>query len=317
MPFLPILLLLFGLGVLIVGAEWLVRGSASVARKSGISPLVIGLTVVAFGTSMPELIVNVIAAFQGSVDIGLGNILGSNISNILLILGVSACIVPLQARSSTIRKEIPLAILSMGLLWIVANDIFFDGANHNLLSRTDGLSLMLLFSIFLYATLTAPKETHHNSKVKQYSSLVSVLFILAGVGGLFWGGKLLVDNATIIAKLFGLSEAFIGLTIIAIGTSLPELATSVAATLKNEHDIAIGNIVGSNIFNVLWVLGLTSSILPLPISENINTDILITVIISLLLWGTLIVGKKKIPRWAGVLFLTLYVTYIVYLIFRG
>jgi len=266
---------------------------------------------------MPELVVNIIAVLKGNVDIGLGNILGSNISNILLILGISAIIVPLKVQSSTIRKDIPLAILAMGLLWIVCNDIFFDESIQNILSRTDGLSLMLLFSVFLYATFTSPKDSENLSPIKTYTLFFSFLFIALGLGGLFLGGKLLVDNAVILARLAGLSEAFIGLTIVAIGTSLPELATSVVAALRGEHDIAIGNVVGSNIFNVLWVLGLTSAILPLPISENINTDIFITVLISFLLWGILILCKKKLPRWAGISFVILYVSYIVYLVFRG
>jgi len=205
----------------------------------------------------------------------------------------------------------------MGLLWIVCNDLFFDDTPQNLLSRTDGLSLMLLFSVFLYATFTSKHTSEENPSVKKYSSLLSLFFIVLGLGGLFLGGKLLVDNAVILARLIGLSEAFIGLTVVAVGTSLPELATSVIAALRGEYDIAIGNVVGSNIFNVLWVLGLTSTILPLPISENINTDIFITVFITFLLWGVLILCKKKLPRWAGVLFVILYVSYIIYLVYRG
>jgi len=317
--FLPILLLIIGLVILIVGAEGLVRGASSLAKKWGIAPLVIGLTIVSFGTSAPELIVNIFSALGGSSDIGIGNIIGSNISNILLILGITASIATIRVKSSTIWKEIPFALLAVFLLLFMGNDIFFDGAQRNVLGRIDGLVLMCLFIIFLYYSFGMRKQKDgKNDNIKTYSPLRSTVFLLGGMFGLFLGGKMLVDNAIVLAKIAGLSENFIGLTIVAVGTSLPELATSVIAALRKQPDIAIGNIVGSNIFNVLWVLGLTSTILPLPFSPATSEDILICVGATLILFFAMFIGKKKtLQRWQGFSFVAMYIGYIVYLVYRG
>lgn len=307
------------MAILVAGAEALVRGSASMAKKLGISSLVIGLTVVAFGTSMPELVVNMVSAFKGTADIAIGNIVGSNIANILLILGIAAMIYPLKVSGSTVWKEIPFAVLALALVFIMGNDALVDGMNFNILSRTDGLLLISVFIIFMfYIVSLARKGEVKEEKVTLYSWPLSIVFTLVGLGLLCFGGKILVDNAVILATLAGLSQAFIGLTIVAVGTSLPELATSVVAAIHKHDDIAVGNIVGSNIFNVFWILGLTATLMPLPFNPAASFDVLVGVAVSLLLFFFMFVSTKhKIDRWQGAAFLALYVGYIVYLVDRG
>jgi len=315
----PILLIILGLGILILGAEGLVRGSASMAKKWGVSSLVIGLTIVAFGTSTPELVVNMFSAVRGSTDIAIGNIIGSNIANILLILGISAIVYPLAVKKSTVTREIPFALLGMILVFTMGNDMFFDGTGFNAITRTDGFSLMAIFIIFLFYIFgLAKKGEVEEEEVKVYSWPKSILFTIAGLALLVLGGQLLVDNAIILARLAGLSEALIGLTIVAIGTSLPELATSVVAAYHKHVDIAIGNIVGSNIFNVFWILGLTGTMLQMPFNPNVNIDILVGIGATVLLFIFMFIGtKRKLNRWQGVMFLLLYIAYTFYLINRG
>lgn len=303
---------------LIAGAEFLVRGAASTAKKLGISSLVIGLTVVAFGTSAPELIVNIFSAIKGTTDIAIGNIIGSNIANILLILGVSATIYPLSVKKNTTWKEIPFALMAMIVVFIIGNDMLFDGATKNVITRTDGIILLFFFIIFMYYTFGISKSEGENETIKILSWPISFLLLAGGLIMLFIGGHVLVDNAIILARIAGLSETFIGLTIVAVGTSLPELATSVVAVIHKHDDIAIGNVIGSNIFNVFWILGLTSVIRPLPFSASANFDVLFGVFASLLLFIFMFVHTQhKINRWQGILFVGLYVLYILYLINRG
>ncbi len=324
---LSILAIVVGLIILIIGAEGLVRGASSIAAKFRISPLVIGLTVVSFGTSAPELTVNLLSAFQGSPDLAVANVIGSNIVNILLILGICAIIVPLSVKSSTVWKEIPLALLGVVLIFIMGNDQLFDGTPLNALTRTDGIALLALMAIFMYYIFGMAQNDRKASKsktddaedVSQYGTLFSIGLTVAGLVGLVVGGRLLVTGAIDIAEAAGLSEALIGLTIVAIGTSLPELATSVVAALKKQADIAIGNIVGSNIFNVFFVLGVTSTILPLPLSSTLNFDVVVAIIASLLLFIFMFTGrvKRRLVRWEGVVFVGLYVAYLAYLVVRG
>lgn len=317
--FIAILLVLVGLGILVAGAEALVRGSASMAKKMGISSLVIGLTVVAFGTSMPELVVNMVSAFKGTADIAIGNVVGSNIANILLILGIAAMIYPLKVAGSTVWKEIPFAILALILVYIMGNDALVDGMSFNILSRTDGLLLISVFIIFMfYIVSLAKKGEIKEEKVSLYSWPLSIVLTLVGLAFLGLGGKILVDNAVILATLAGLSQAFIGLTIVAVGTSLPELATSIVAAIHKHDDIAVGNIIGSNIFNVFWILGLTATLMPLPFNPAASFDVLVGVATTLLLFVFMFISTKhKIDRWQGVTFLALYVGYILYLVNRG
>lgn len=316
--FIAIILIILSLAILIGGAEILVRGSASIAKKLGISSLVIGLTVVSFGTSAPELIVNMISAMNGSADLAIGNIIGSNISNILLILGLSALIYPLSVKKSTAWKEIPFALLAMCLVYTMGNDALFDGAAYNTITRTDGFSLIAMFIIFMVYTFGLAKAEGEAENIKSYSWVLSLLMTLGGLVCLFVGGEVLVNNAVLLARLAGLSEAFIGLTIVAVGTSLPELATSLVAVYHHHDDIAIGNIVGSNIFNIFWILGLTSTILQLPFNAAVNVDVFVGVLATGLLFLFMFIGaRRKLDRWQGAVFVFLYIAYIFYLINRA
>lgn len=319
--FITLGLLVIGLGILIFGADALVRGASSIGRAFNIPPLVIGLTIVAFGTSTPELTVNVYSALTGATDLAIGNILGSNIANILLILGISAAIVPLAVKSSTVKWEIPLALLAMLLVFSFGSDVLFDGGTANTLTRTDGFALLGFFVIFMFYVFAlvkrdpAPPSEGEQVEGKSMNMSLSILYVLAGLGGLILGGKLLVDQAVILAGLAGLSESVIGLTVVAIGTSLPELATSVIAALKKEVDIAVGNVVGSNIFNVFWILGATSVIAPLPVTASFAVDAWVAIGATLLLFFALFVGTRgRIDRAQGLLFIALYVAYVGYLV---
>lgn len=314
------ILLLVGFILLIKGADFLVEGASSIAKRFGISALVIGLTIVAFGTSAPELIVSVFASIQGNTDIAIGNILGSNIANILLILGISAVIYPLSVTKGTAWKEIPLSLLAIIVVAIMANDKFIDGASNSILTRIDGLVLISFFMIFLYYTFGISKANGTNQEnsdntIKDRSKLKSVGMILLGLVGLTIGGKLIVDAAVSIAQSLGASQTIIGLTIVAVGTSLPELATSAVAAYRKNSDIAVGNIVGSNIFNIFWILGLSAIMNPLPFSDALIRDVAMTVVATLLLFGFLFVGKRHtIERWQGLSFILLYIFYVVLLI---
>lgn len=317
---LTLFLLLIGLVVLIAGAEALVRGASSLAKTFGISPLVIGLTVVAFGTSAPELIVNILAAARGTADIAIGNVVGSNIVNILLILGISAAISPLKVGKTTVWKEIPFALLAMVLVFTMGNDALFDGTPANAITRTDGFSLISLFVIFLFYTYGISREKGHAKapSVRSYPTGQSLMFTIGGLVFLFFGGKMLVDNAVTLARVAGISEALIGLTIVAVGTSLPELATSVIAAIHHQDDIAVGNIIGSNIFNVFWILGFTGTLLQLPFTPSTNSDVLVAVAATFLLFFAMFTGKRHaLDRWQGISFILLYFLYIAYLIGRG
>jgi len=317
----PILFLLLGLGILILGGDALVRGSSSIAKKLGVKPIVIGLTIVAFGTSAPELIVNLFSAIQGNTDLAVGNVIGSNIANILLILGIAACIYPLKVQRATTWKEIPLALLAAVLIFIMGNDFLIDKMPFNILSKSEGLVLIAFFAIFIYYTAVLAKSESTEEApngIRLYSWTTSIGFTLAGILALFFGGKLLVDNAVILAKLAGLSEALIGFTIVAIGTSLPELVTSVIAAMKKQDDLAVGNIVGSNIFNVLWILGLTSTIIPIPFNPTMNLDLMVNIGATLLLFLFMFVhSRHRINRWQGIIFLLLYIGYLTLAIIRG
>lgn len=318
--------LIGGIFVIIISANWLVDGASSLARKFGISDIVVGLTIVAFGTSAPELTVNIFSAIKGSTDIAIGNVLGSNISNILLILGITCIVNPVEILSNTKWKEIPLSLLAVIVIGLMSNDLFLDNSSSgNLISRADGLVLLCFMVIFMVYTFEMAKRQSQDFPVDTISPKTDkvfpvwkvLLFISLGVAGLFLGGKYLVEGAVSIAKILGMSEKVIGLTIIAIGTSLPELATSVVAAYKKNADIAVGNIVGSNIFNIFFVLGTTSVIRPLPFDVSINFDIMVAIIASLLLFLTTITFKaKRIDRIEGVIFLMIYTGYITYSIIK-
>lgn len=314
------ILLVVGFAFLIKGADFLVDGASCIAKRLNISDLAVGLTVVAFGTSTPELSVNVISSFKGSTGIAIGNILGSNIANILLILGVSSMIYPLSVSRGTVWKEIPFSLLATLVFAIAANDRLIDGTPSSVISRSDGLVLLSFFSIFLYysfsiATAIQGMETESSTRTR---SLPGAVFLVAmGLAGLTMGGKWIVDGATTIALTFGLSEAMVGLTIVAIGTSLPELATSAMAAYRKNVEIAVGNVVGSCIFNILLILGLSSVILPLPFEAAANSDIAVLVGASLLLFISMFTLKRRsVDRWEGALFVVCYGAYMVFLVVR-
>jgi len=311
------ILFITGFIILIKGASLLVDGASSVARKMNISSIVIGLTIVAFGTSAPEFIVNIFASMEGNAAIAIGNILGSNIVNILLILGVSAIIYPLATQENTVWKEIPLSLLAAILLGVMVNDTLIDGGTFSGLTRIDGIIFLSFFIIFLYYTFGISKVVGENTglEIKEMSYLKSTLFILAGLTGLILGGKWIVDGAINIAERFHVSQSLIGLTVVAIGTSLPELATSAVAAYKKQTDIAIGNVVGSNIFNIFWILGFSSLISPLPFNNDADIDIMMTILSSLILFLIMFVGKKHtVERWQGALMILIYIGYVAYLI---
>lgn len=313
-------LFVLGFVFLIKGADWLVSGASSLANKLGVSALVIGLTIVAFGTSAPELTVNLLASFQGSTDIAIGNIIGSNIANILLILGVSAIIFPLSVQRGTVWREIPFAVLAVLVVTIMANDVLLDGSALSALSRIDGLVLLSFFAIFIYYIFSIAKQPNNTdeTEIKLYSTSKSILMILGGLGGLVLGGKWIVDGAVLFATQIGISEALIGLTVVAIGTSLPELATSAVAAYKKNVDIAVGNVIGSNIFNIFWILGISASITPLPFSSELGLDLTVVTMVTLLLFLAFFIGKKHtLERWQGFLFVALYIAYIIFLVLRG
>jgi len=313
-------LLIIGFVLLIKGADFLVDGASSVGRRLNVSDLVIGLTVVAFGTSTPELFVNIFASIKGNIDIAIGNVIGSNIANIFLILGISAVIFPLAVSKGTVWKEIPLSLLAALLLGAMANDQLIDKSSISALTRIDGLVFVSFFIIFIYYSFSIAKRIDgidEHIPQKQYGLLKSFLLIIGGLIGLSIGGNWIVNGAVHIASKLGVSESLIGLSIVAVGTSLPELATSAVAAYKKNVEIAVGNVVGSNIFNIFFVLGLSSIIKPLPFQPGSNIDIGVVILASLLLFLWMFTGKKhSLDRWEGIVFIILYASYITFLIVR-
>ncbi|AGB49198.1 K+dependent Na+ exchanger related-protein [Methanomethylovorans hollandica DSM 15978] len=312
--------ILIGLALLYQGANWFVEGASSLAKHLGISSLVIGLTVVAFGTSMPELVVNFFASIQGNSDVAFGNIVGSNIINLLLILGVTGLIAPLIVQKPTVWKEIPFALLAVLVLTTMSNKIMLANDSDNILTRADGIILLFFFSMFLYYIFETIRNSTNESSdnIKEHSSTKISFMLIAGFIFLVIGGKLTVDGAVSIARQMGISEFLISSTIVAAGTSLPELVTSVAAALKKEMDISVGNIVGSNIFNIFFIMGVSSIISPLTVPIGINVDLIILAIATLLFFIFMFIGKKhKFERWEALTFLAIYVGYTLFIINRG
>jgi len=313
------LLFVLGFIFLIKGADLLVAGASAIGRKFRISEMVIGLTIVSFGTSLPELLVTTVASLNGQAELGLGNILGSNIANVLIILGIAALIRPLPIPRDTYFIEIPFSVLAALLLGFLANaNIFYSGANT--IGREEGGIMLYFFALFMvYIIVMArnKKPETEASEVITQPILKSALLIAIGIAALYFGGGWVVDGATVIARLFGLSESVIGLTIVAIGTSLPELVTSAVAAYKNNTDMAVGNAIGSNIFNILWIIGFTSVLTPIPFSDHSNQDILMVLISTSALIMAVLVGKRpRISRWEGSIFLLIYFIYLYTLVQR-
>lgn len=314
------LLFILGFPLLLGGASALVSGSSSLALRFGVSELVVGLTVVATGTSAPELVVSLLSAFQGAADIAVGNVLGSNLANILLILGLAALITPLALEKTMRWREIPFVLLSTLVLVVLANDHFLADRPASMLDRGDGLAILGYFAVFMYYVFSVArrKDESQESPGKRLSLPLAVLLTVAGIVGLGLGGQWLVDGAKSLAAAAGMSQAMIGLTIVAVGTSLPELATSVMAALKGNADIAVGNVVGSNIFNILWILGLTATITPITYNPELNVDIWFLVAVTVLFFVFTFTGKRhKVDRREGLLFVFLYGGYMVFLVLRG
>lgn len=318
---LSVLFLAAGFFLLVKGADFFVDGAASIAKRLHIPSLVIGLTIVAFGTSAPELAVSITAAMKGSNDIAIGNVVGSNMFNLLVVIGMSALLCPLTVKMSMIKKDYPLSLLAVLLLGILALDPIFRGSRDMTLGRLDGIMLLLGFAVFMCLTvsegLKGRKEAADNEEEIEikYSLPISIVVSAAGLAGIIVGGQLTVDGAKDIARAFGLSEALIGLTIVAIGTSLPELVTSVVAARKGESDISLGNVVGSNIFNVFLILGISSTILPMTVTNTYMYDIGLLIIISVLVFIPIAI-TKKVGRAMGILMVGVYAAYTVYLIMR-
>lgn len=316
------IILIAGFVFLIKGADFLVEGASFLAKRLGVSDLIIGMTIVALGTSLPELIVSVVAAATGVTGIAIGNVIGSNIANILLVLGVAAVISPVIVARGTVRKEIPFCLLAALQVALLPNDRIIEGETHNILSRIDGFVLLSFLVLFLYYVFELARSSEAEMpEVPELTTTVprSVARIAIGLVGLTLGGHWVVRGATDVARVFDVSDDIIGLTVVAIGTSLPELATSAVAAYRKNSDIAVGNIVGSNIFNVFLVLAVTSIIQPLPFSSTNNLDVIVMIGTTALLLLVMFTGRQKyaIQRGEGVVFLLCYAAYIGFLIYRS
>lgn len=312
-----ILYMLGGLVLILLGANYLTDGASSLAKKLKVSDLVIGLTVVAFGTSAPELAVSISSAIKGSADIAIGNVVGSNMFNTLMIVGCTAFFAPIIVTKNTLLKEIPLCILSAIALLAICNDMLLDGQPADMLSRADGIMLLLFFIIFMVYTFSIAKQNAQEEveEVKQIPLWLSPIYIIGGLAALVFGGNIFVDGATGIARSLGISESVIGLTLVAGGTSLPELATSVVAAMKKSPEMAIGNVVGSNLFNIFLVLGSAATITPLHLIGITNFDLLSLVVACVLLWLFGVFYKQRtITRLEGTILVVCYVAYTVTLI---
>ncbi len=314
----PIIFLMVGLILVLKGANFLVEGASSLAKRLSVPEIVIGLTIVAFGTSAPELIINTFSSIAGRNELVLGNIIGSNIFNLLFILGVVGLIYPLSFKRNSVRKEIPFSLVATLVFFLLANDRIFFKLHVNHLSRFDGIIFLFMLGFFLYYTirLTKHKETEAD-KITVYSLPKTWLFIALGFAFLFIGGKLVVDYAVIIARKLHVSEKLIGLTIVSMGTSLPELATSIVAAFKKRSDLIVGNVIGSNIFNILLMLGISAEISPISYDVVFNLDIGILVLGTLFLMLSMVTFKKKIlDRPEAAVFLVMYIVYMILVISR-
>ncbi len=310
-------LLIVGFVLLVKGADFFVSGASGVAKKLRVPALLIGLTIVAFGTSAPEAAVSISAAIKGNNGIAIGNVLGSNLFNMTFIIGLSALFYPLVVEKQTVKKEIPIMLLSALALFAISADTFLTKSKTTMsLDRGDGIVLLLFFSVFIYYIFEVAKNSRETMAVEtvmmKAESIKMIIYTLGGITAIIIGGNMVVNSATDIARSFGLSETIIGLTIVAIGTSLPELVTSVVASIKKQPDIAVGNIVGSNIFNVLFILGASAVISPLSIDQSLIVELVLNVLITLVFLG-FSRTKHKISKIEGAILLSVYIGYVIYL----
>jgi cation:H+ antiporter len=313
--FLQILILIAGLLLILFGANYLVDGSSSIAKKFGLSEFIIGLTIVGIGTSTPEMVVSFLSSFQGKADMAIGNIVGSNIFNTMLILGVTALISPLMITKSNLRKDIPLNIIVTVLLIVLGMNQTLFGFGENQLSRLDGAILLAVFAWYIWSSFKSDSADEEDSQTKEYSVLISIILILGGLAGLIIGGKLFVNSATELAKMFGVSDKFIAITVMAAGTSMPELATCVVAALKGRGQLALGNVLGSNISNILLILGGAALINPLSFSGMTAIDLGAVLVCAIFILASAYLFKKKqLDRFEGTILILMEVAYMWYLI---
>lgn len=313
-----ILLLIVGFILLIKGADILVDGASSLAENFKVPKMVIALTIVAFGTSAPELAVSIQAVIAGNSDIVLGNVVGSNILNILLILGLSSLFSPLGVKTNTVHKEIPITILISSLLMVLAFDNMYDSSVNNVISRTDGIVILLFFSVFLYYLFSIMRNRDKDEETNpKYKILPSLGLLILGLAGIIFGSDFVVDNASSIAKVLGVSDKMISLTVVAFGTSLPELVTSIQAARKHENDIAIGNVIGSNIFNIGFVIGVPAAFIGTVNASGFNYIDMLTMIFASILLFILTIRHEKIDRREGIIMLLVFAAYYTYVILGG
>jgi len=313
-------LLVVGLAVLVKGADWLVSGAASMATRLGISAMVIGLTVVSFGTSLPEMIVTLVSGLRGNPDLAIANVIGSNIANVLLILGVAAIIRPLPVTDATVFSEVPFSLTAALLVGFLANAALFSKRPELTISHLDGAILLFFFFLFMLYVYRVSRSGHgmRQPAVRNRSTARSGMLIAVGVAALYFGGSWVVDGAVGIARTLGVDDALIGLTIVAIGTSAPELVASAVAAYRGQTDIAVGNVVGSNIFNLLWVLGITASIVELPFKIVSNVDLLMVIAASTMVILAMVVSRRNaVMRWHGIVFVLCYLGYLGFVVRRG
>ncbi len=319
---LPLFLLLLGFVALIIGANWLVNGATSVGVRAKLSPLIIGLTIVAFGTSLPEMVVNIFSCIKGSPGLAIGNIIGSNTMNILLILGVSAMIFPIDVSRISIRRDIPAGFIATFAITLMAND-FFRGTSGTI-NWVEGIVLLLMGAGYLWLTFkknSNQSEFSEHSEDSEYSKDSSwsktIFQLVLGIIGLYIGGELVSNNAQKLALSWGMSESTVGLTVVATATSLPELITSIVAALKKNSSIAIGNVLGSNILNIFMVLGISSLITPLPFDTRMNHQLMILFCANAIMLGTVFTGKgRKISRFEGLLLTLGYVAFMLFSLYN-
>lgn len=314
------ILLLVGFFFIFRGADWVVKGGSSIAQKLNISEIVVGLTIIAFGTSAPELFVNVLASIRGSSDLAFGTVLGSNIANIFLVLGAAAIIIPITIPPGTVRREIPISVFAAVILGILVNDKMIDSAPGSVLSRSDGMILFLSFLRFMYYYFSITKKANgfnDRTSLGDYGLLKSLAMLLSGLVGLTLGAKWIIDGAVFLALKLGVSETNIGLSVVAFGTSLPELVTALMAAYRKKPEIAMGTIVGSNIFNIFLVLGTSAIIRPMPFSTSSNFDIAFVILASIMLFCFIYLGvRHRIEKWNGYVFLVIYFVYVIFIFVR-
>ncbi|AYE35350.1 calcium/sodium antiporter [Clostridium septicum] len=317
------IILIIGFVLLIKGADIFVDGAATIAKKLGIPAVIVGLTIVSLGTSAPELAISLISSIQGNNGITIGNVLGSNIFNTLMVLGVTAIIMPILIKKTTIIKDYIINVLiSILLLILTFAPTLFSG--EAIITRLDGIIFLIVCIAYIIYLIISAKRTNKNNEDKEEGKNINVisciLKVIIGVAGVIIGGKLVVDAATNIAYSFGMSEKLVGLTIVAVGTSLPELVTSMVAAIKGENDIAIGNVLGSNIFNILLILGMSAIINPIPVAINLSIDMIFLIIISIILGIFMFYGKDKetkLSKFEGIILVTMYIGYVIYIVMRN